>query len=256
MKTQLAITDLTRMQRGCVCIAGYDKEGRCIRPVLPPPGITEASLYADERPIVFPFAVVECDLLFPISQPPHTEDHIYVPSSLAFVRWVKDDKRERLLGMALFESVEAIFEQEIHDDWGFYVMDGTGPRSIGAVIPERIVGVKYEMDTSGKWDYRLQFVDGRGRSYRLKITDLTWHYYCNSLRDGNHKPAQIAAGLTGMLRSCKVYVRIGLARGWAEHPERCHLQVNAIHTFPDYLDGKTFADLRTLSRPNSALCQA
>lgn len=244
MIVQLAITDLTRMQRGCVCIAGYDKEGNCIRPVLPPPGISEASLYAGDSPIAFPFAVVECDLLFPLPQPPHTEDHIYVPGSLAFVRWVRDEKRERLLEMSLFENVEALFEQEIHDDWGFYVLNGAGPRSIGAILPERIVGVKYELDVSGKWDYRLQFVDGMGRGYRLKITDLTWHYYCDSLRDGQHKPERIASDLTAMLRSRKVYVRIGLSRGWADHPERCYLQVNAIHTIPDYLEGRTFADLR------------
>ncbi len=39
MKTQLVITDLTRMQRGKVCIAGYDATHQCIRPTLPPPGI-------------------------------------------------------------------------------------------------------------------------------------------------------------------------------------------------------------------------
>ena len=36
MKKKLAITDLTRMSRGCVCIAGYDKDGCCFRPTFPP----------------------------------------------------------------------------------------------------------------------------------------------------------------------------------------------------------------------------
>ncbi len=56
MKMPLAITDLTRMQRGCVCIAGYDKDGHCHRPTLPRPGIKEASLYAKGQPIVFPLS--------------------------------------------------------------------------------------------------------------------------------------------------------------------------------------------------------
>src|SRR3972149_6762510 len=59
VKTLLAITDLTRMQSGRVCIAGHDREGNCIRPVLPPPGIPEHALKADGKAIIFPFAAVE-----------------------------------------------------------------------------------------------------------------------------------------------------------------------------------------------------
>jgi len=70
MIKQLGITVLTSMQRGCVCIAGYDKDGNCLRPTLPPPGIKEASLFADGNPIVFPFAVVEYDLMSPAATTP------------------------------------------------------------------------------------------------------------------------------------------------------------------------------------------
>ena len=63
MKKLLAITDLTRMQQGRVCVAGYDSEGNCIRPVRPPPGISEKSLLEGGKATVFPFAVVEFDLL-------------------------------------------------------------------------------------------------------------------------------------------------------------------------------------------------
>jgi hypothetical protein len=244
MKKQLAITDLTRLQRGCVCVAGYDKDGHCLRPKLPPPGIREASLFSNGQPIIFPFEVVEYDLDSPQPQPPHTEDCPYDPNSVKFIRWVKDDHHERLLALSLFDSVQAIFEQTIYDDWGFYVMDGCGPRSIGTVLPADLGQVRYEKDVRGKWDYRLNFTDGQGKSYRLKITDLTWHYYCDSQRDENHNSAQIAVELSRLLTSRKVYLRVGLARHWPEYPERCYLQVNAIHTFPDYLGGKTFADLR------------
>ncbi|MGC1377879.1 MAG: hypothetical protein WA821_16725 [Anaerolineales bacterium] len=244
MKTQLAITDLTRMRRGCVCVAGYDKDGCCIRPILPPPGIDEKYLFEGCQPIVFPFALVEYNLVRPRPQPPHSEDYVYNPYSVQFIRRVEDDKRERLLNNSLFENVEAIFEQTVHGDQGNYVMDGCGPRSIGTILPKDILEVKYEQDVNGNWNYRLRFIDNQKRTYRIKITDLTWHYYCDSLRGENHSPSQIASELSKMLRSRKVYLRIGLARGWAEHPERCYLQVNAIHTFPDYLNGKTFADFR------------
>lgn len=244
MKTQLAITDLTRMQRGCVCVAGYDKAGQCIRPVLVPPGIKETSLFATGQPVIFPFAVVEYILAQPRPQPPHTEDHLYDPATVKFVRRVRDEKREQLLQLSLFNDVAAIFEQPIHDERGYYVLEGVGPRSIGTILPLDVAEVKYEQDANAKWNYRLRFVDGGGCIYRLKITDLTWHYYCHSLLDETHSPGQIARLLTDQLQNCKVYLRIGLARGWAEHPGQCYLQVNAIHTFPDYLAGKTFADFK------------
>jgi hypothetical protein len=244
MIKQLGITDLTRMQRGCVCIAGYDKDGNCLRPTLPPPGIKEASLFAEGNPIIFPFAVVEFDLICPRPQPPHSEDCDYDPASVKFIRRVKDENRERLLTLSLFETVEAVFDQTVHDDFGFYVIDGCGPRSIGTILSKEILKVKYEEDITGNWDYRLRFTDTQDKTYRLKITDLTWQYYCDSQRNEDHTPSQIAQELSQMLQSRQVYLRLGLSRGWAKYPDRCYLQVNAIHTFPDYLNGKTFADFR------------
>ena len=93
MKKPLVITDLTRMQEGRVCIAGYDHDGNCIRPVLPPPGIHEHTLYAQGQPSVFPFAVVEYDLTHPQPQPPHTEDHRYDPTSVRFVERLDTERR-------------------------------------------------------------------------------------------------------------------------------------------------------------------
>ncbi len=94
------------------------------------------------------------------------------------------------------------------------------------------------------WDYRLTFTDPRGDTYRLKITDLTWQYYCQSLRNEKRDPAKIALELTTILQKRDVFLRIGLARGWKEYPDRCYLQITGIYTFPDYLNGKTFADFQ------------
>ena len=72
---------------------------------------------------------------------------------------------------------------------------------------------------------------------------VTWHYYCDCLRGQGKEPAQIAAELTAMLKQREVYLRVGLSRHWKKFPGRCYLQLNAIHTIPDYLQGKTFVDL-------------
>jgi hypothetical protein len=243
MNTDLVITDLTRMFQGRVCIAGYDKDHHCIRPTLPPPGIPESSLSKQGRPIIFPFALVDFDLLRPTPQPPHTEDYRFVAESPRFIRQIHN--REEILSWSLFESVESIFEQQVHTDFGFYVMDCQGPRSVGTVQPRFITEAIYEPGPEGSWDYRLIFADGQGEFYRLKITDLTWHYYCDSLRGEANDPTRIASTLTTTLKSSKVYLRIGLSRGWKKFPDRCYLQINGIYTFPDYLKGKTFADLKS-----------
>ncbi len=135
----------------------------------------------------------------------------------------------------------AIFEQPIQRDVGCYVIDGQGPRSLGTIQPRSLGKASYEQ-REGKWDYRLEFTDGSGATYRLKITDLAFRYYCDSQRKGGRAPDGISAQLTATFNASTVYLRIGLARGWEKYPERCYLQITGIHTFPDYLDGKTFAD--------------
>ncbi len=246
MKTPIVVTDLTRMQRGMVCIAGVDDKGRCVRPVLPPPGIPETALYNQGTPIIYPTARVEFFLLRARPQPPHTEDVYFVEGTPRFIERV--EKIEYVLKGSLFPNVQEIFAQPILRDPGYSVMDCRGPRSIGTVQPVNIIQVSYSHEAANDaWDYRLAFEDGEGEVYRLKITDLTWHYYCDNLRALGYTPARIAEKLTGELQSMRVYLRIGLSRGWKKYPDRCFLQVNGVHTFPDYLGGKIFADFISLS---------
>lgn len=242
MKKSIVITDLTRMQEGRVCVAGYDDEGHCIRPVLPPPGIHERTLVARGKPIVFPFAVVEYDFTQPTPQPPHTEDYRYDPASVRFVEQLDIQRRREVLEASLFNRVSAIFEEPIHTDPGHYIMDGCGPRSLGTLRPRRVMRAIYEQDSEGKWKYRLGFEDDEGVIYRLTVTDLAWRYFCDHRRKGGGNPADVASTLTRLLQSSEVYLRIGLARGWAKFPGRCYIQMTGVYTFPDYLEGKSFVD--------------
>jgi len=239
VKKRLVITDLTRMQQGHVCFCGYDKEHACVRPILLH-GIPEKSLVKDGKAVIFPFALVEFDFLSPRPEAPHTEDYFYISSSPIFIQRVANP--QMVLDWSLFEAVEDIFEQPVLTDSGFSVMDGQGPRSVGTICPRNVGRIKYESSLEGTWDYRIEFTDNSGARYRLKITDLTWHYYCNSQRGQFSEPEECAAEMARMLHGKTVYLRIGLSRGWKQFPDRCFLQVNAIHTFPDYLDGKTFVD--------------
>ena len=136
MKTKIVITDLTRMYGRRVCIAGYTAGRECVRPVLPPPGIPENSLFHTGDAIIYPFAVVEMGLMGHVGEPPHTEDQLYDFESVRFIRRVQN--RSQVLGWSIFDNVEAIFEQPIQDDLGFYVKSCQGPRSLGTIQPLKI----------------------------------------------------------------------------------------------------------------------
>ncbi|MGQ0603697.1 MAG: dual OB domain-containing protein [Anaerolineales bacterium] len=243
MKRQLTITDLTRMQAGRVCVAGYDQDGRCVRPVLPPPGISENSLYQNGKPVVFPGARVEYDFTHPTPQPPHTEDYRYDPKAVRGLGRNEEPTWRAVLQQSLSADVEAIFEVPILTDLpGSSVMDGHGPRSLGTVQPGLIFEATYAVEAEGKNRYRLRFVDRADGLYALAVTDLTWRYYCDHEHKQGKTLAQITRELTRTLKSAAVYLRLGLARGWKQYPDRCFLQITGIYTFPDYAAGQTFAD--------------
>ena len=242
MKKVLVITDVTRMREGRVCIAGYDQEGRCIRPVLPPPGIHESALYAYGHVIVFPFAEVEYELLHSTPEPPHTEDYRYDPASVRFVGQVSEETRKEVLTKSLFPSLEAVFEVPVCTDPGHYVVAGKGPRSLGTIRPARILKAIYEQSEEGSWKYRLGFVDGEDKTYWLTVNDLTWRYYNDRGRTMGIDPKAMSSRLTSALKRRDVYLRVGLTRGWEKFPDRCYIQVTGIYTFPDCLKGRTFAD--------------
>ncbi len=242
MKKPIVITDVTRMQEGRVCIAGYDQHGQCIRPVLPPPGIHESTLIGASCPIIFPSAKVEFEFTQPTPQPPHTEDIRYDPASVKFIERQPEERWRKMLEATLFNSVGTIFEQPILTDPGHYVMDGRGPRSLGTLRPQRTLKAIYEQSSEGKWKYRLGFIDSEHQTYWLTVTDLAWRYFCDHKRQAGSAPHDVAAHLTQVLHASAVYLRVGLARGWEKYPDRCYLQLTGVHTFPDYLEGKTFAD--------------
>jgi hypothetical protein len=231
------------MQDGRVCVAGYDQEGACVRPVLPPPGIQERSLYWGGCPIIFPFAVVEYDLIKQVPSPPHTEDALFDPDSVHLCGVLQPLERKSFLCRTLFPMVAAIFEEPIHKDVGHYLLDGRGPRSLGTVRVEQLLNVAVQDEKSGALKPRISFIDGRGAEYRLAVTDLAWRYYAEQMHNGGQLTLDaVAEQLTSMMVGSEIFLRIGLARGWSQHPDRCYLQITGIYTFPDYLCGRIFAD--------------
>jgi hypothetical protein len=248
-KEVLVITDLTRMGGDRICLAGYTKDGRCIRPELPHGHFTESWLYRGSVAVVRPFAAIEFELERPNTCPPHTEDWLVRRGAAVARGQVEPQNRRAYLEGLLDADVASIFGAPIHNDYGRWVAAGGGTRSLGTVRV-RVWDVVHERKDDRR-NYRLVFTDSTGQRYKLAVTELAFRYFVDRARQAADGSGYTAAEhVSRMLRATEVvYLRIGLARRWQKFPDRCYLQVNGIYTFPDYLDGQCFADLVDQEKP-------
>lgn len=246
MRTSLVITDLTRMQHGRVCIAAYRRDARCVRPVVPYDGIMEDWLFDHERAIVRPFAVIELDLLVEQPDPPHTEDWLFDPTYKVWLEDLTSDRKRKVLARIEDPDVASIFGTEIIQEQGWFVAAGTGHRSLGTIYPRQIHTLYYNIREDGKRSYALAFSDQAGERYRLSVTDLAFRRYLDHLYTHYRmRESRAAHMLLNTISRTQVFLRIGLARGWDRHPDRCYLQITGVYTWPDYLEGRCFADFDT-----------
>ena len=251
MYSPVTITDLTRMQGDHICVAGYLRDGTCIRPLFPrKKPLTESWVWLKDQVVIRPFAEVELDLQEHTPHPPHTEDYVVSPTHYRLFRHLDTGRRLALLRKIEDPSVDSIFGAKIHSDNGWYLTAGQGTRSLGTVRPDEIEKVGYAPRDNNRWDYRIAFKDAAGAQYRLAVTDLAFRCYLDHARLREmYQPEEIARHISDTLRSSEIYLRIGLARGWDKHPDRCHLQITGVYSFPDYLGGKCFADFGMTQNP-------
>lgn len=244
MYAAVTITDLTRMQDDHICVAGYLRDGTCIRPRFPRNApITESWVWLNNQVVIRPFAEVELILEQHTPHAPHSEDYIVSPTHYRLFRNFSPAQRLGLLRKIEDGNVANIFGAQIHFENGWYLLAGQGTRSLGTIKPAKVFRVGYALRRDGKWDYRIAFEDAAGAQYRLAVTDLAFRSYLEYARvRGKRTPDQISQGMTDVLSERELYLRIGLARGWEKYPDRCHLQITGVYTFPDYLNGKCFAD--------------
>lgn len=252
MKTTLTITDLTRMQGDRVCVAGCLPDNTCVRPIFAKGGLTASWLRSRGKVAIRPFAVIEFDVQgkTPRSLPPHTEDRIIDAAYRVRCDALTPEERAEWCAKAEERDVAAIFGAAIHDDDGHFVLAGEGTRSLGTVRVKRLDEVQFTPGTNGRWQYRLTFTDQSEQRYHLPVTDLAFRMYLDYLRDRRSvPPATVAHRLTAILQKNPVFLRIGLARGWERHPDRCYVQITGVYSFPDYLSGRCFADFTPTAAP-------
>jgi hypothetical protein len=234
----MIVTDLTRMEGARVCVGGYLEDGSAIRPVVARSGPNEAWLQHARGGPVAPFSVVDLRVSGKPkgSHAPHTEDRLVPERGQRVQRMLAEQERIDLLERTCSPGVRAIFGAEIQAEqlggWGRYVKSGEGVRSLGTVKAAEIQDILYRHYTNrGRWDYRLRFRDAAGDDYQLAVVDLAVRRQLDLLRDGGLAPDAAAEAMRDGLREQRVYLRVGLARGWDKHPDRCYLQLTGVYGF-------------------------
>jgi hypothetical protein len=239
---EIVITDVTRMGLPYVCVAGITDDGRTIRPVFEHDRIEEKWLYQNGKAVIRPFAKIGMDVISHRSCPPHCEDWVIQPTSRRLIGILAEIEKHQFCEKIVDPSIEAIFGADIHQNPGHYIRENEGCRSLGTIHPQLITQVML-YGHADKMDFRIEFLDATGCLYDLAITDLSFRSYIDQQRREQVSINRICSNLVQYFHDADVYLRIGLGRPtWNKHPHCCFLQVNGIYSFPDYLNGKCFAD--------------
>lgn len=232
-----------------VCVAGITEAGVVVRPNLPNPGIHEDWLYNGDEVIIRPFARVTLDLLRRDSRPPHTEDWRINPQIKRLEGMLDEGERARHLQEMDGQCVDQLFGAPVRAvGRGFYVQAGEGLRSLATIRPKYIDFVRL-CEEHGNFKYKITFVDSTDHQYELTVTDLSFRYYLDHLRASRGwSCGRIGINLQQEFNRATTYLRIGLTRGFNPEPRqpqnRCYLQITGVYSFPDYLNGRCFADYR------------
>lgn len=238
-----------------VCIVGIDQDSRCIRPVLPPPGVLREHLYIKGKLAILPRAKVRFDFHQVPIKPPHVEDLGFDPDSIQYLGLCTDSEWEGVLQASSFNSVEDIYDGLLQEHR--WVEPGANTRSLGTVSQIQVTSINLH-ERSGERRYRLYFTDKAGHQYdNVTISDLAFRAFCDAELNRHTSPLAALQQLTELLQSVdRLYLRLGLARPWAPRDGsfglRCWMQVTGIYTFPDYLGGKSFADFEAATRSSRA----
>lgn len=243
VKQRIVITDLTYMWEDEVCIAGMGRDGNCIRP-LTREGVKRDHLYRNGRLIVYPGALVEFDLT-PVSlvMPPHIEDQYFEPGSIENIVDCTDTQWESILNRGCFSSLEKMFDGYIEGNRR--VAPDAETRSLGTLCSPRVTNVWIDQ-SYGRTQFRIDFEDGQGNMYNgYPVNDLAFRTLLQGKIERFDDHSKAANSIFEAIQSAdRLYLRIGLARPrkMGNYPVACWTQVTGVHTFPDYLQGKTFAD--------------
>ena len=167
-----------------------------------------------------------------------------MPASVDYKDHFEPRHWELLLSRISFGSVSEVFDGKLE---GRRVAPGTQTRSLGTIKNVEIL----ELHSDSRYDklaLRIDFRDESGAVYEgWPVNDLAFRGMFNELSGGGANLQSAARDQLNRVRNAgRVYLRLGLTRpvSVGGYPELCWSQVTGVYTFPDYLDGRTWADFR------------
>ena len=241
MRELLAITDVTYMWEDVVCIAGVTQDFRCIRPVTDG-GVRIWTLYKSKRPIIYPGSKVWMGFSEAEINPPHIEDRTFDPMSVGHKDSFSRRHWETILRKISYGSVQDVFDGNLRER---RVQPGTDTRSLGTIKNVDVKNItaerRYDRPT-----LRMDFEDESGDLHqRFPVNDLAFRGLFGELADQHTWEQRAAEILLDLIKDAdRVYLRVGLARPTeiGDYEKACWVQVTGVYTFPDYLNGRTWAD--------------
>jgi hypothetical protein len=230
---RIVVTDLTRMQRGYVCVAGVDLERRRhVRPVLGDTRLPTSVLARHGGP--FDLAtVVDLGATEPTPVRPEVEDHEFSPRQAKSVERMEAAAFWELLTALARPRLGAIFGPDLRKRAGgaATLQAGAGTASLGCLAPSRRPELYLKPRERGSDQVRMKVGDGNA-DLDLSVTDIRLYGsdHVTPDREAMKRVSERIAGGTGLLLS------VGLTRPFSSSPSSppVHwLQVNNIHLEDD-----------------------
>ena len=185
---KLAVTHLTRMQRGTVCIAGLDAEtGRHVRPV-PPMGALQSRVTAPRGGAFDMATVVDLGLVRPVPVTPEIEDHEFTWWHARSIRRLEADPFWPILRCVAKPSLHELFGPALRPigragQRRAVTDQGSGAASLGVLIPHGQLRLTVGAKPDGRQGVRLSLSDG-DFALDLGVTDLRLYTDGNYPRTG------------------------------------------------------------------------
>lgn len=176
---QILINHLTRMNNyRRICVAGIDKEGQHIRPVLDPQQtggqlqLERALLRSNGGPFELG-RLVDLGKVESNPSPPEIEDMLFDPRQVKVVKQLQAERFGYILNESAKGSLRSIFGPELRATSGktaAFVRPGQGRASLGVISPSN--AELAEGHYNGKPEVRFRFDDSDLGSIAIKVTDL------------------------------------------------------------------------------------
>jgi hypothetical protein len=225
---RVAITHLTRMRNGHVCVAGVDIATlRHVRPVLATRQLGVRELARRGGP--FDLAtVVDLGGVTPTPSRPAVEDHRFNPWEAAALVPIPAPAYWDLLGQLARTKLRAIFGAPLqpHGVRGAAIPEGTGGASLGCLRPTGRPRLRAVAKPDGSAALRMWLSDGEVNA-SVSVTDLRLYQADRETPDLDAVSlvqARLDAGQ-------RVLLSVGLTRAFAKSGEAAAhwLQVNNVH---------------------------